>query len=683
MRKIIHLESHFPTGESTVQPVVLWSRGKPFREAITKYASVGSEYFKTINPIPGHSIVYVIALGSWESWGENKNGDSFPELPYKETEKPPWIAQEDVLTNWYKTFEQFGYNYRHHQNKDPEKAIGKVMKAFWNASMHRVELLIDLDNIKAPDLVQRIEAGEFPPVSMGTRVSYDVCSICGNRSPTRAEYCDHLKFQMRAVLGDGRKVSALNPSPKFFDISWVFKPADQTAYMLKKVAEPSTYELSGAAAGEYLDSMDSRKTAAAKLAVMDKIIQGYPIDAKAENINPSELANLQKMRDAFLTCGDNTPDLPDTTLRSMSQFSLPKILSTLLSSGTMLNTPEVIKIVIYKSSPNTQPDESHLDKSVALQQSVMELFKDMPQLLDQISGNVFNLAPENVEPRIEDLLAPYLEKRSGIPEYLQRRFVPSKLNPETMGLTVPLTLTDPVSGVQYQTTREAAIRAHDEIAKRNLYKIMGGALLLGGAYKLIGSGLLRGGAKKFRPLVALPLAGLGMSQLPNMGPHYLTDQGISIPVTTELAQKSAGWEVPVLGTLATMALLSHDYSSRLRKGIPMGHPALPLSRRILDQIEQTTYEHPLVSALAGPILLRAAGRTKPMMAISKHFPAWKQTGIKFYEDTKKALKGLVGGEVKMSSWLANDLPVMNGTVTLPDIDIDRVAEKIGKLIIEG
>ena len=322
MLKIVHLEPYFPTGELTVQPAILWTNGHHCYEDITKTASVGREFFKSITPIPGHSFVYVLAVSAWERYGENRNGDGFPEFPYKEDSNPPWIAPGDVLTQHYKSFEKYGKNYRHHQNTDPKKAIGNVIKAFWNPVMHRVELLIDLENEKAPDLAERIASGEFPPVSMGTKVPYDVCSCCGNRAPTRAHYCTHLKFQMREIV-EGKKVAALNPRPRFFDLSWVFRGADPNAFMMKKVADEVPYELiSGLEAGEYITDMESNKLAAHKLAVIDKIVQGLPIDAKTEGIDPNELETLRQMRDMILAAGGRSPTIPDDTLDALSGFPL-------------------------------------------------------------------------------------------------------------------------------------------------------------------------------------------------------------------------------------------------------------------------------------------------------------------------------------------------------------------------
>ncbi len=682
MKKIIHLESHFPsTGEVTVQPVFLWANNRPCREGITKHASVGDDYFRTITPIPGHSIVYVLALGAWETYGENRNGDSFSEFPYKEEETPPWIAPGDVLPQHYKSFEN-GHNFRHHVNKDPNKRVGDVMKSFWNPMMHRVELLIDLDNKKAPDLADRIASGEYPPVSMGTRVKYDVCSICGNRAPTRMQYCDHLKFQMKAVLPDGRVVSALNPSPKFFDISWVFRPADPTAYMLKKVAEEvAPYELTGAAAGEYLDDIEERKIASHKLAVIDKVVQGLPVDAKVDGVNPTDLNNLVKMRDMVLQAGGNTPTLPDNTLRGLSQFPLRKVFSTASSGGIMMNTPEITKIVIYKSSPKMQVSDDVMDKNVLLQNAILGLFKDCPQLLDTFEeSGIFDLAPQNVEPKIAQILDPYFEKRSGIGEYLGRRFVPEKYRAPEMPMTTSLSVSDPLTNTRYMTTRGAAIKAHDEVAKRNLYKVMGGAALLGGAYKIIGSGLERIGRRRLKPLVALTLGATGAAYWPTMGKHYMTDQGVPIPTLTELhSSKHASvtsLALPAFGTLATMAVLGHDYKSRLQRGEPVGHPRLPLSRRLLDKVEGFVYDHPVLSAGLGTAGAFTLGRS-----------SYGRTAKKFLGGAsgraREALRGLGTGSIKMSEWLGGDLPTPQDTVVLPALNVDRIAEKIGELILEG
>ncbi len=691
LHKIVELEPYFPTGELSVQPVVLWANGRPCYESLTKHASVASEYFKTITPTPGHSIVYVLALGAWETYGENRNGDGFPEFPFMETADPPWIEAKDSLVQHYLSFEKFGHNYRHHVNKDPQKAVGSVVKAFWNPSMHRVELLVDLDNAKAPDLADRIAAGEFPPVSMGTRVKYDVCSFCGNRAPTRAHYCDHLKFNMRGVI-NGKKIAALNPSPKFFDISWVFRPADATAFMMKKVAEPATYELiSGAAAGEYIDAMNLQKAAAHKLAVINKVVQGIPVDAKTEGVDEAQLACIKQMRPLALEAGRNTPDLPDNLLKSLAQQPLPKVFSSLMASGMIqLSTPEVTKLIMYKSYPNKKVPDSILNKAVGAQQGVLNLFEEFPQILEQLKKTgALNICAENVDADIVAAASPYVEKRAGVGQYLKRRFVPEKWREETPYST-PLSITDPGSGQRYGTTRGAAIRAHDEIAKRNLYKMLGGGLLLGGAYKLMGHGLDRKGMGALKPVAALGLGALGVTQLPSMGKHYMTDQGVPVPTMTEMAKVSASAStslaLPVLGTLGTMAALSHDYQSRLKSGIPIGYEHLPLSRRVLDSVEQFAQDHPIITAAGGTVAGHKMGRlplVRRMASTAKNLGRPVVETLKGgMRGAKETLHGLAQG-VKLSSVTDEMTIPQQSAVILPDVNLDKLAEWLGWAVLEG
>jgi hypothetical protein len=118
--------------------------------------------------------------------------------------------------------------------------------------------------------------GYFPDVSMGSRVPWDLCSICTDwklyrealatynpkehKSPgeavlkfhkrvkahnnvgirglavTRLEYCEHAKRNMNKILPDGRKVYVHNPYPRFFDISFVFTGADKTAKVMMKIS---------------------------------------------------------------------------------------------------------------------------------------------------------------------------------------------------------------------------------------------------------------------------------------------------------------------------------------------------------------------------------------------------------------------------------------------------------------
>lgn len=184
------------------------------------------------------AFVLVNALGAGEYFGSNINADYFP-----------W----DVLTHegndyGYKTFLN-AHAFQHHVNKDPSRAFGQPVLSLLNPRMKRVELLIRLDREKArlegaDGVIHRIDAGEFPDVSMGCKVPYDVCYVCAHKSKTKDDYCVHMKppddlrhlYGPNKILPNGMKCCVLNFFARFFDISFVFIGADKTAKVMAKLA---------------------------------------------------------------------------------------------------------------------------------------------------------------------------------------------------------------------------------------------------------------------------------------------------------------------------------------------------------------------------------------------------------------------------------------------------------------
>ena len=181
-----------------------------YNDSLVKTAEYSAELqhrLKGLEKKADKTYVLVNAMGSGEFWGSNRNGDYFPDAS---------------LSRDHKTFEKLGHAYKHHVNKDPEKSLGKVKIAVFNPDMHRVELVIEIDNERAKDILDRIEHGEYPAVSMGVKVPHDTCSVCHKKSKRTTDYCQHLKHEMGSVMPDGRKVYAINDTDlKFFDISFV------------------------------------------------------------------------------------------------------------------------------------------------------------------------------------------------------------------------------------------------------------------------------------------------------------------------------------------------------------------------------------------------------------------------------------------------------------------------------
>lgn len=922
MKKIIRLDDRFEhTGEPTVQPVLLWGlRGKPCYESLSKEASASPalEYVKHVQPEPGRTIVLVLGLGSYEFYGLNRNGDGFNEQPYRPGSsngpgRDAWVTEEECVQHHYKSYEN-GHVYRHHVNKDPKKAIGRILKAFWNPLMHRVEVLEDLDNKKAPDLVEQIGDGDHPPKSMGCfpagtpiltdhgvypiqqidtttqvlthrsqwrrvtethkryyhgklysihtptgdssatsehpygvlpkeaveeyikdkgywrrrsadtvdvnavewthaecldvgdylitpfdttvrntltetqcrllgyyaavghilfqhgkiygvefnhnkndaavtelpqlietlaptaswhqrdrkhskhaahtyvydpelaqlcikhvgqyarckklsqelmqqgkeqqlallgtwingdggkmptgafyvcscndqlmrqaqtlgyrcglygrhhviphkpstivkkatteyrieftragcntiaphtvkvperqmkgpstgplllngavisritdisvldfegfvynfevdgdesyvaenhavhncRIRFDVCVRCGNMAPTRKQYCDHAKFEMSRLGADGIRNGVLNPAPRFFDSSWVLRPADRTGYMLKKVAEDvRPYELwASSDLGEYVDHLHEKASAAKKLAVIDKVVRGYPAAIVKSEVPDAPL--IEKYRDTTLpTVVANTPELNAQDLQPLSKHNLADSLSALARSGIILTTPEFLQLFMQKAAPHAAVPQEMLERLTAMQGELFELFGKNPSLLDQTLATMETSG--DTDAAAQDV-AQLREKRSTVSEYLYGRMTPHFMQTgQTRPQSELMEVQDPDTGRTYQTTRGAANAAHDSIARAQLGKMLGGGAMLAAAYKVLTM------SPKLRPF-KLPIgAGLGYAGYetlqPNMGPTYQTTSGEQIPYLTEFVEKQSSY-------VGTINALGQDY----------------------------------------------------------------------------------------------------------------------------
>lgn len=192
------------------------------------YSPEVMHHVRNLKPKPGKTYPLISALGDGAVWGPNSNADYFAEEEL--------VPKDGSRAYGYKSFEAYAKPYKHHINKPDSPAYGEVLHSVYNPRMHRVELLVCLDNASAPDIAERMDAGEDVPVSMGCKVPYDVCSICGNKAKNTDAYCDDMKYRPGQVMSDGRRVFVFNIQPRFFDISFVFVGADKTARVMAKVA---------------------------------------------------------------------------------------------------------------------------------------------------------------------------------------------------------------------------------------------------------------------------------------------------------------------------------------------------------------------------------------------------------------------------------------------------------------
>lgn len=296
--------------------------------SLIKQASLSSEMQEAIadiKPNSDKSYILINAMGCNEKWGSNKNADAFP---------------EKALRDYHKTFEKNAYIYKHHQNKDPNKAQGRVKFSHYNRDMGRVELLLEVDKTAGANLVKRIENNEKIAFSMGCKVPYDVCTICLNKAAKSDEYCDHIKKEKNKVYPDGRKVAMLNLHPNFFDISEVTVPADRTAYIMQKVAESEQSELSAKLGEDWLNENHLKESDINKRLNID-----------------SEPVVLET-RKGRLAIPDNLPgDLPKEWLDdSLSKTSSSDLLVAMAATQIM-PTPKDFQYIVLKHADARLADE--------------------------------------------------------------------------------------------------------------------------------------------------------------------------------------------------------------------------------------------------------------------------------------------------------------------------------------
>ncbi len=487
--KLIQLDAVTSNSEPTVQLV----RPQDWTLPHVKVGSESLDYIRHVKAVPNETIILVLAMSAGEYYGPNRNGDAWSERPLRAGNTE--IKADEVLPECYKTFETHANVFKHHVNKDPHKRIGRVLRAFYNWDMHRVELLLSLLNREAEDIVQRIETGEFPAVSMGCKIPYDVCSICGHKAPNRSHYCSHAKFQLTKYLPNGKQVFVWNPKATFFDISVVRRPADRIGFMMKKVADYIPEIRSSAELGEYVDIMAHKLSDARKLSDISKVIHG-DIAATKEDTGDMRIVRDFSNRVAQPVAAA-TPPLDATVIREMLRHRPAEVLSTLSSMGLFLTTPEFLKYFVWQLVPDAQIPTSVLERATDVQQQVFDILAQNPDLIEEVENSGFlDINPENIRPELISKFTPLLEKRSQHAPHLSRRLVEAVLKKSATDLSPDeghwdlFEVADPVSGQRYRTTRRAINDARTQASSmrsdNTLRNIFGGGALLSGAYKLTG-----------------------------------------------------------------------------------------------------------------------------------------------------------------------------------------------------
>lgn len=414
-------------------------------------------FIAALKPQNDCQYVLVNAMGAGEYYSSNINGDRFSEAALiHRPDKWTGVPAVDKITarDWAYGFPTFyrAHVYAHHRNKDATRALGFVELAAWNPHMKRVELITRLEKERCQmyggeGVWDKLKAGGYPDVSMGTKVPFDTCSITLDRklyqkawdtfnpkehkspgdailkfhkelkakngvgirglSITRNDYSEYGRTQMNRILPDGRKVWVDNDFPAFFDISFVFIGADKIAKSMMKIADDGKmYSFMGSAelAEKLGYSTEQVKTAS----VNDTA--GFKQAEMTKKVVPNQLAGKAV---PALTAAE--PSLPTDLLDSLGDSGLARALSTLTGLGIILRPSEFQRVSLVSQGKKG--------------------FADQLELLGEVFPKTEEKTPSAISEQdfsatIAQQLLPFMAMRSALGPFIERRVVIMVASPE-------------------------------------------------------------------------------------------------------------------------------------------------------------------------------------------------------------------------------------------------------------
>lgn len=262
--------------------------------------------------------IHLTALGDEETYGCNRNYDSFP---------------KEACVRYHDTFVKHGHVFSHHHNDaEKDEILGVIKESAYNPKMGRIELFIWADKEKAKEGLDTLEKTGECSFSMACRVPWDECSVCGaHRKNSRdPNMCEHIRDGLGKVASNGKVAFMRNVLPDFFDISFVTRPADRIAYSLK-VAEASaggvvTSEMLAKAAELIEPPWLEPGLEASKRAVIRKLAEQYEAYAR-DGMACDPFRPVTKTAEARID---------DATIDTLRRMPIKEAMAVLADNGTFM-----------------------------------------------------------------------------------------------------------------------------------------------------------------------------------------------------------------------------------------------------------------------------------------------------------------------------------------------------------
>ena len=344
-----------------------------------KHAAASGALFDydAMKPDKDHVGIHLVGLGDVETFGFNRNGDGFP---------------KEACIKYHDTFVKHGAVYRHHKHTDKNLSIGDIKASAYNPEMHRVELYIHANKEKAaPELEKLASEGEIP-FSMSCRVPGDRCGRCNTfrTSSKDPNQCDHIKYALGRMEDDGRINGVYNDDPKFFDMSFVLKPADRTAWSLKVAAADIT-KISSVALAEMEDlyvphelMLDS-KSAMSKYAIGKKIAE---YENKFKKIAAAGPADHEESVLWVLRKSAAVQAIPDTIIEKLRMHEPQDAFYALASHNIIMDPVSYVKYAMGVDMGSLAPHIADIKKACA---GACSCFLESKELYDICNESIYDV----------------------------------------------------------------------------------------------------------------------------------------------------------------------------------------------------------------------------------------------------------------------------------------------------
>lgn len=442
---MIEKRCHVPFYDGRPRITILDRHGR----SLTKMASVRPEVENYVSRIPrgddGAHWIHLIALTASEYWGQNRNGDHWSiealgHLPEGWSGNPE-LDRELSKTCRYGTGTYYGANvYPHHQNSDPNLAIGSVELVLWNPTQYWVELIIRLDKAKTAQskvkwVLDRIEKGLPFDVSMGAKVPFDMATTgdmdayraaqrtydpSRHESPaaavleyhrrkrasdgigifglsiTRNDYIPACKTEMGTIYPDGKQVGVRNDYPRFFDISVVFIGADKVAKYISKIGAYQLRDSLCRMRGDRVTPALDQAYRLLKAAADKQGAEAKEADIIKEVEPPFDDRSIQVLSTV-------EPDMPEGIAGGLQDHpDLGRVLSTLASMGIILKPKEFDRLVGERDVPQLSADlfdPQVASRSLGLMRHRSALLPSISQRMGRVMRHGHEVSPSQPSER--------------------------------------------------------------------------------------------------------------------------------------------------------------------------------------------------------------------------------------------------------------------------------------------